>query len=114
MVEIWPPNSLLWDHGPAGKGLRVHWKELSYSTKMQVIDSQHYGGAIVQPCAIIVRDYVGTWSWVPYSRLSSSRPMQNLLTPKGLHPRCKQPAPPTRLHQVHRFDHDPMPSTPMG
>jgi hypothetical protein len=40
--------------------------------------------------------------------------MQNLLTPKGLRPRRKQPAPPTRLHQVPRFDHDPMPSTPMG
>ena len=114
VVEIWPPNSLLWDHGPAGKGLRVRWKELGYSTKMQVIDSQHCGGAIVQPRAIIVRDYIGTWSWAPYSLLSSSRPMQNLLTPKGLRPRRKQPAPPTQLHQVPRFDHDPMPSTPMG
>jgi hypothetical protein len=40
--------------------------------------------------------------------------MQNLLTPKGLRPRRKQLAPPTQLHQLPRYDHDPMPSTPMG
>jgi hypothetical protein len=56
VIEVWSPNSLLWDHGPAGKGLRVRWEERGYSTKMQVFDSQHCGGAIVQPRAFIVLD----------------------------------------------------------
>ena len=40
--------------------------------------------------------------------------MQNLLTPKGLHPHHKQPIPPIQMHQVPRFDQDLMPSKPMG
>ena len=116
VVEVRPPNSLLWDHGPAQKGVHVRWEEHGYSSKMQVVDSQHCSGAVVQPRAIIVWDHEGSWSWswVPYSHLSPSRPMQNPLTPKGLRPHHKQPVPPTQMHQVPRFDQDPMPSKPMG
>jgi len=56
IIEVWPPNSLLWENGPTGKGTRVGWEHRGYDTKMKVIDSQHCGGAFVQPRALIIRD----------------------------------------------------------
>lgn len=115
IIEVWPPNSLLWEHGPAGKGVRVRWEEMGYLTKMQVVDSQHCGGAIVQPRAIIVRDRLRTWEWAPYSSLSLSRPMQNLLTPKGLRPRRKFDSTgcPDEW-KLPLYNKDPMPGKPGG
>ena len=111
IIEVWPPNSLLWELGPAGKAARVRWETLGYSSKMKVIDPQHCGGAIVQPRALVVRHRsTCEWSWAEYSSLSPARPMQNLLTPKGLRPRRKQREPPTSALPV--FDIHPMPGKP--
>ena len=84
VIEIWLPNSLLWEIGPSGKPSRVCWESLSYAFKMKVIDPQHCGGAIVQPHEIIVQHTQDSWIWAPYSSLSSAHPMQNLLIPRGL------------------------------
>jgi hypothetical protein len=56
IIEIWPPNALLWDLGPAGKSSRVRWNCLGYNSHMKVVDSQHFGGALAQPRAVIIRD----------------------------------------------------------
>lgn len=55
IIEIWSPNSLLWELGPTGKAAWVQWATMGYVTKMKVIDPQHCGGAIVQPRAIVIR-----------------------------------------------------------
>eukprot|EP00956_Cyclotella_meneghiniana_P001834 scaffold2011_cov26-Cyclotella_meneghiniana.AAC.4 len=110
IIEIWPPNSLLWELGPSGKASRVRWESLGYTSKMKVIDPQHCGGAIVQPRAIIVRHSLDNWVWAPYSSLSAARPMQNLLIPKGLRPRRKLVQPPNS--DLPSFDRDPMPGKP--
>ena len=38
VIEIWPPNSLLWELGPSGKASRVRWESLGYTSKMKAID----------------------------------------------------------------------------
>eukprot|EP00956_Cyclotella_meneghiniana_P006361 scaffold8341_cov66-Cyclotella_meneghiniana.AAC.6 len=100
VIEVWPANALLWDLGPSGKGCRTRWDQLGYTTHMKVVDSQHVGGAIVQPRALIVRSRLPRWSWAPYSFLSTPRPMQNLLIPKGLRPKRSHREPPQDLWRL--------------
>jgi hypothetical protein len=84
IIEVWPPNSLLWDLGPAGRAAWVRWERLGFQSKMKVIDSQHCGEAFVQPRALVIRDRTDRWVWAPYQVIGPLRPMQNLLIPKGL------------------------------
>lgn len=114
VIEVWPPNSLLWDLGPTGKGTCVRWNLLGYTTKVKVVDSQRCGGAIDQPRALVVRDRSDRWEWADYSHLAPPRPMQNLLTPKGLRPRRKQHGPIPSITPLPSACADPMPSKPFA
>ena len=112
ILEVWPPNSLLWEQGPTGKASRVRWKELGYTTHMKMIDSQCCGGAVVQPRAIVVRDTTKAWRWAPYNLMTTGRPMQNLLIPKGLRPKRKMRDPPADVSLLPKYNEAPLPGRP--
>ena len=55
IIETWPARAVTWEQGPTGKASRERWKVLGYNTRLQRVDSQDIGGAIIQPRLIVVR-----------------------------------------------------------
>ena len=87
IIESWPPRTATWEHGPSGKGMRVLWDQINYTTRILRLDAQEVGGAIVQPRLIVLRvskRHIKEWQWSPIKATEQSRPMSNLLTPPGL------------------------------
>jgi hypothetical protein len=116
VMENWLPQAQLRELGPSGKAAVTRWRELGYYTRVKFIDAQYYGGSIVLPQLMVVREHGLTgskWRWAADPISLEPRPMSNLLTPKGLLPlrRKSGPVPPGDHPRV---DRDPMPSKPGG
>ena len=113
IFESWAARTVTWDYGPAGKSARVRWKNLGYQTRIQRVDAQDIGGAIVQPRLLVVRIQENMpWEWSSIEENQQKRAMSNLLTPPGLiHVRQRQYHMEVR-GQVSESKREPMPTTP--
>ena len=85
IVEAWAARAINWEYGPAGKASQIRWQKQGYATRMQRVDAQDLGGAIIQPRLLVVRILEPRkWIWDTINPSSRRRPMSNLLTPPGL------------------------------
>ena len=111
VIEAWPARAVIWESGPTGKASRIRWKELGYSTRLQRIDAQHIGGAIIQPRLMVVRIQPNVpWGWYPIDVQRPKRPMCNLLIPPGLIPRRRDTYYSSVEGHIHDPNQDPMPA----
>ena len=113
IVEAWAERAINWEYGPAGKASQIRWQKQGYATRMQRVDAQDLGGAIIQPRLLVVRILEPRkWIWDTINPSSQRRPMSNLLTPPGLlYQRARQYYSKVQgnVYEAHR---DPMPETP--
>ena len=113
VFESWAARTGTWEYGPAGKSSRVRWENRGYQTRIQRVDAQNIGGAIVQPRLLVVRiQEPMIWKWREVNDSPQKRAMSNLLTPPGLiHLRQRQYYQKVE-GRVAESNCDPMPSTP--
>ena len=111
VIESWEARAVTWEHGPVGKAARTRWQDLGYSTRLQRVDSQDVGGAIIQPRLMVLRIVPHcSWKWSPINTSNQKRPMSNLLTPPGLIRRRTSHSPPQGAGRVYESTTEPMPS----
>ena len=113
IFESWAVRTGSWEYGPAGKSSRVRWQNRGYQTRIQRVDAQNVGGAIVQPRLLVVRIQEPLiWKWREINDSPQKRAMSNLLTPPGLiHLRQRQYYQKVE-GRVAESTSAPMPSTP--
>ena len=113
VFESWAARTGTWEYGPTGKSSRVRWENLGYQTRIQRVDAQNIGGAIVQPRLLVVRIQKSMeWKWRKVIDNPQKRAMSNLLTPPGLLPLRQRQYYQKVEGRVAESNFDPMPSTP--